>query len=216
MLFLVSISRFSSDSPGVCPTPDELQSPFVKHAYLEEKHQGFYYELAFKDVTEPRICKCVTSNKTMTSENTLQDDFSIQCSGKVFYSDLSFDLNVDSNRRGYMIGRWNNFGPLKGVSFPNYIVDVGVDPKTGEYEWAIEFQCIQGNTFGRDWIKYYGLNFYSKNYDDPSVLQVMENAARERGLGPFLDSGSKLFAVDHTDCLQDHPVTRNDDDEKVE
>jgi hypothetical protein len=104
-----------------------------------------------------------------------------------------------------MIGKWKGFKPLEGVSFPNTIVDVGLDPETGEYDWAIEFQCKQGNTvFGRDWIQYYGINFYSKQYDDPNRTQLMEKVARERGLGPFLDSGSSLFIVDHTNCLQDH------------
>ena len=194
--------------PSKCPSGDELQSIFVKKSYSEEKHQGLYYEIAFKDVTQPRMCKCITSNKTIVSNDTLQDDFYIQCSGEVHYANLSFHLNVDRNKRGYMIGRWNDFGPFKGVSFPNYIVDVGVDPSSGEYEWVIEFQCIQGKKiFGRNWIEYYGLNFYSKTYNDPTLLGTMESAARRRGLGPFLDNGLSLFPVDHTGCLQDHPVS---------
>jgi hypothetical protein len=202
--FFVSIYTFTTHSPRVCPTPEDIQSPFVKNEYEEAKHQGFYYELAFKDVTQPRVCKCITSNKTIISEDTLQDDFNIQCAEKVYNADLSFDLNVD-NRRGYMIGRWNSFSPLKGVSFPNTIVDVGVNPKTGEYDWAIEFQCKQGQTiFGYDRIQYSGLNFYSKQFDDPNLVQLMEHVSQERGLGPFLDTGLSLFVVDHTGCLQDH------------
>ena len=206
LVIIIFFSNFGNRNPSMCPTIDELQSPYVKNYYSEFKHQGLYYEIAFKDVTQPRICKCITSNKTMISKERLQDDFYIQCNGKIFYSNLSFDLDVESNRRGYMIGHWNDFEPMKNVSFPNYIVDVGLDTKTGEYTWAIEFQCIQGKTtFGRAFIKYYGLNFYAKTYDDPNILKTMEKAARKQGLGPFMDSGSNLFRVNHSGCLQDHP-----------
>jgi hypothetical protein len=53
--FFVSIYPVNTDSPKVCPTPEDIQSPFVKNAYEEAKHQGFYYELAFKDVTQPQV-----------------------------------------------------------------------------------------------------------------------------------------------------------------
>jgi hypothetical protein len=203
--FAMFVMRTDEKQPNTCPAPEELQSWFVKHAYSEENHVGFYYETAFKDVTQPRICKCVTSNKTLLSKDLLQDSFNVQVSGQVYHADLSFDLNVDTNRRGYMIGKWNSFLPMRGVSFPNYIVDVGVNPWTGKYEWVIEFQCKQGkNPFSSDWIEYYGLNFYSREYDNPETLAKMVDVARKRGLGPFLDSGSDLFVVDHTNCIQDH------------
>ncbi len=52
--FFVSIYPVNTaDSPRVCPTPEDIQSPFIKNEYAEAKHQGFYYELAFKDVTQP-------------------------------------------------------------------------------------------------------------------------------------------------------------------
>jgi hypothetical protein len=201
-LFATSIDE---TQPNTCPEPEDLQSWFVKHAYSEENHIGFYYETAFKDVTQPRVCKCITSNKTLISKDVLQDDFNVQCSGQVYHADLSFDLNVDKNRRGYMIGKWNSFLPMRGVSFPNVIVDVGVNPWTGAYDWVIEFQCKQGKKlFSSDWIEYYGINFYSKTYDNPETLAKMVEAARNRGLEPFLDSGSDLFVVDHTNCMHDH------------
>ena len=90
--------------PSSCPDPESIQSSFVKDAYVETNHVGLYHELAFKDITQPRICKCITSNKYLLSPDVLQDDFNIECGGRVYHSDLSFDLNVDE-RRGYMIGR---------------------------------------------------------------------------------------------------------------
>ena len=212
----------ASTEPTVCPNPDEIQSWYVQNFYSEHNHVGLYYELAYKDVTQPRICKCITSNKTLSSKDNnnnnrvLNDDFGIQCHGRVYHSNLSFDLfdenDTNNYRRGYMIGKWNNFLPMKGVTFPNWIVDVGVNPSTGTYDWVIEFQCKQGWKLfdsSKDWIQYYGINFYSReyNYDNDGEnerLQVMIDAARRHGLGPFLDSGLDLFVVDHTNCIEDH------------
>ena len=194
--------------PTKCPEPEDIQSWFVKNLYNEDQHTGLYYEIAFKDVTQPRICKCITSTKSLSKPNKdlLIDDFGIQCSGHVYHSDLSFDLV--SGKRGYMIGKWNNFWPMKGVEFPNTIVDVGLNPWTGgKYDWVIEFQCKQGSkifNWQEDWIQYYGINFYSREYDDRERLEDMIQAARSRGLGPFLDSGLDLFIVDHENCIEDH------------
>jgi hypothetical protein len=195
-----------SSQPSICPASEDIQSDFVKEEYQEHKHAGFYYELAFKDATQPRGCKCITSNKTIVSNNTLRDAFNIQCAGRIYHCALSFDLNVDPSRRGYMIGRWNNFSLAKDISFPNTIVDVGVNKATGEYDWIIELQCKQTSVLGFNWIQYYGLNFYSKTYTNQlKVVGEMIRVARERGLGDFIESGLALYLVEHTpDCLIDH------------
>lgn len=191
--------------PTTCPAPEDIQSEYVRREYQEKKHAGFYYELAFKDATQPRGCKCITSNKTIMSADKLLDDFSVECAGRIYHSDLSFDLAVDPNRRGYMIGKWNNFSLVRGVSFPNTIVDVGVNEDSGNYDWVIEFQCKEQNVFGYKWIEYYGLNLYSRTYrNQASVVAEMVASARIRGLAEFLDSGLELYIVDHRDCLVDH------------
>ena len=193
--------------PSTCPAPEEIQSDYVRQNYEENKHVGFYYELAFKDITQPRGCKCITSNKTLVSATTLHDDFKVECNGQVYHSDLSFDLNTDLNRKGTMIGRWNNFSLARGVTFPNTIVDVGWDDR-GEsilqYDWVIEFQCKDKKVLGYEWIEYYGLNFYSQTIvDHETILGEMIKVAVNRGLAIFLQSGLELHRVDHNDCLQD-------------
>lgn len=199
------LTRNKSREPYRCPAPEDIQSKYVKERYQERKHVGFYYELAFKDITQPRGCKCITSNKTLVSKDTLRDEFDIQCAGGMYHSDLSCDLNVNPHRRGYMIGRWNNFSLAKGVTFPNTIVDVGVSKRSGVYDWVIEFQCKEETQLGRSWIQYYGLNFYSRTYQNQqSAVEEMMKSAREHGLGDFLDSGLDLYLVDHTDCLVNH------------
>ena len=104
-----------------------------------------------------------------------------------------------------MIGRWNGFKPMEGIEFPNTIVDVGVNEKDGTYDWVIEFQCIQKQTFRQKWIPFYAINFYGKRIDDPSLIARMKDSALSNGLSSFLlGDGSDLFIVDHTECKQDH------------
>lgn len=192
-----------------CPDPEHIQSRYVKESYEESRHAGFYYELAFKDVTQPRLCKCNTSNKTLTSPSTLHDDFSIECAGQLYHSDLSFEWN--SSKRGVMIGYWNNFSLIKGVTFPNTIVDVGWNDGEDyimahfQYDWVIEFQCKDREVLVRKIIEYYGINFYSKSFDARDVLvDKMLRVATEIGLASFLHSGLELHLVDHTHCLENH------------
>ena len=199
--FFEVLSSYRGNGPSLCPVPEALQSEFVRTGYAEQNHQGFFYEIGHKDATQPHACKCTTSNKTLSGDR-LQDDFYIQCYNKVYYANLSFV--IDNERPGYMTGTWNNFPLLRDVAFPNTIVDVGVNPETGEYEWIIEFQCKQAKILWYQWVSFYGINFYSRRYDDPNQVDEMARRARERGLGPFLDSGSNLYVVDHTGCLQDH------------
>ena len=39
-----------------------------------------------------------------------------------------------------MVGHWPF---LSSVDFPNTVVAVQVNTKTGEYDWVIEFQCVE-------------------------------------------------------------------------
>jgi len=46
---------------------------------------------------------------------------------------------VLGQERGHMVGHWPF---LSSVNFPNTVVALGVN-KSGEYDWVIEFQCIE-------------------------------------------------------------------------
>ena len=84
---------YEASLPSKCPTPDQLQSEYVKNHFETNKMQGFWYEIAMKDATQPRFCKCQTSNKTFHEvANTIQDDFRIECEGRVYLNKLSFNL----------------------------------------------------------------------------------------------------------------------------
>ena len=193
-----TVSRLS------CPSPFELQSEWVQANFNETKMEGFWYELAMKDITQPRFCKCTTSNKTVRTDiNTIYDTFTLECFGQPYPSDLSFDL---TDTPGVNVATWNGIPLLRRVRFPNTIVDVGVNNRTGEYDWMIEFQCIAGKRLGgRDKVVFYAFNFYSKEYRNMDErIQWMEHNARERGLGPFIDTGRSLAIIDHSNCVQGH------------
>jgi hypothetical protein len=160
--------------------------------------EGMWYELAMKDITQPRICSCQTSNKTV-HQKTLHDEFRLECFGNSYSANLSFVIQEENP--GVVTGTWN-VPLLNRILFPNTVVDVQVGPD-GTYEWMIEFQCIQGTPiFGWNWIGFYAFNFYSRTNDkNEQRLKVMEARARQRGIGPFLDHGAKLAVINHSNCL---------------
>lgn len=197
------IVRFFRDLPSKCPTPSELQSSFVKTSFNQSKMDGFYYELAMKDITQPRICSCQTSNKTKDGDSLLRDEFSLQCAGGTYFANLTFAIHM--GKPGVLDATWNSVIPfVDRIIWPNTVVDVKEDDERN-YEWMIEFQCIQGRRiFGIDWIVFYAFNFYSKTYDDPGLVGIMEASARQRGLGPFIDHWRKMAIIDHSDCKYGH------------
>ena len=197
----VAVMRFFRGLPPKCPSPSELQSDFVKSSFNQSKMDGMWYELAMKDMTQPRICSCQTSNKTNDGD-ILRDGFTLQCLGDTYFANLTFAIQPTP---GVLHATWNSIIPLVDrIIWPNTVVDVEVN-EDGNYEWMIEFQCIQGRPiFGIDWIVFYAFNFYSRRYDIKGRVDIMEARARERGLGPFIDHWAKMAIIDHTDCLYGH------------
>jgi hypothetical protein len=147
------------------------------------------------------MCSCQTSNKTNDGD-ILRDEFSLQCYGDTYFANLTFELQETP---GVLHATWNSVIPLvKRIVFPNTVVDVEGDTE-GDYEWMIEFQCVPGRPiFGIDWIAFYAFNFYSRTYDDPKRVEIMEARARKCGLGPFIDHWAKLKVINHSDCLYGH------------
>ena len=198
-----------SQPPLSCPTlPQEIQSEWVRANFNATKMEGFWYELAMKDMTQPRVCKCTTSNKTVRTDlQIIHDTFTLECFGQPYPSNLSFDLTTDTTP-GVTVGTWNGIPLVRRVRFPNTVVDVGVNHRTGEYDWMIEFQCIPSakrQWGGRETVRFYAMNFYSKEYRDMKErIQLMEQTARELGLGPFLDTGRALAIIDHSNCALGH------------
>lgn len=196
------IKRFFRGLPAKCPSPAELQSEFVERSFHQSKMDGLWYELAMKDCTQPRMCSCQTSNKR-NDGGILHDEFTLQCAGDTYHANLTFAIQTTA--RGVLHATWNSIIPfVDRIVWPNMVVDVEEDDE-GNYEWMIEFQCIQGRAiFGIEWIAFYAFNFYSRHYNVPDRVKVMEARARERGLGPFIDHWAPMAIIDHSDCLESH------------
>jgi hypothetical protein len=186
-----------------CPTTP-LQDPDLAARFDISSFLGLYYELALHDYTQPKICGCQTSNKTLASSTKLDDDFvlvcpdpSIQPNGKPYPSALSFNLTDEP-------GVFEGFWPLvPDQVFPDTVVAVGWpddDASSPLYRWAIEFQCVEKD----ERIAFVGVNFYSRaTRDDPEGVRAeeeMEAAAAEFGVYDYTGGPEGFRAVNHTGC----------------
>jgi hypothetical protein len=79
-----------------------------------------------------------------------------------------------------------------GVEFPNYIVDVKKDPKTGEYTEAIQFQCLE-----RGGVRVFeGINFMSRNWEmTEAETAAMHQRAKQAGMYPYGASPEQMHTV---------------------
>ena len=62
--------------PCECPLPKDIQSPFVRKHFNHSKMEGVWYELAMKDLTQPRYCSCQTSTKFIKANESGNTYFS--------------------------------------------------------------------------------------------------------------------------------------------
>ncbi len=197
-LFSITIVLLISFVSTRLRCPKDVRSDFVKNSFSFETFADgeLTYELGYKDMTQPRVLKCITGRKNLLKNNTiLHDDFIVQYSDKTYKSNLTFALYDDEGKpygNGIMVGKWN-LPLLKNIDFPNQVVDVGYEKREDGsyyYKWMVEFQCIE--VF--DHVAFYAFNFYSKtntleNYD------AMYKTAVKHGLKPFIDDGSKDIKI---------------------
>lgn len=82
LLSVLLASALCAGTPWKCPSVASLQSKFVRESFdvAVFANGQTYYELAYKDVTQPRMCDCITSRKVL-SGSVILDDFTIQCAG---------------------------------------------------------------------------------------------------------------------------------------
>lgn len=149
-------------------------------------------------MTQPRVCKCIVSDKTYAPEtDQILDTFAIQCFGQKFTSDLIFNT---TDTAGVFVGQWNqaNIPILSNLRFNDAVVDVGRSIKLDgsiQYDWAVEFQCTESK--GK--VAFYAFNFYSIT-NTMEHFDAMKKALVDAGLSRFLENGNPLQIVDHSDC----------------
>ncbi|XP_013398735.1 uncharacterized protein LOC106165176 [Lingula anatina] len=176
-----------------CPKVPDIQTSFVATQFNLNKFQGIWYELAYHDYTQPiGRCRCQRANKVYKpEEGKLYDYFSLYCVNHTYVNNLSFKI---TNVTGYFEGHWPI---LPSVVFPDTVVALQVG-KDGNYEWVIEFQCVE--VLGR--IDFVGINFYHRrNNVTKDELEGMFKVARQQGLGEYMDYGPKVTIVDHRNCV---------------
>ena len=133
------------------------------------------------------------------------DDFTLRCGGAPQFSSLYFNFEDKDGVQappGVVYGEWVQAGFHIPLKFPNTIVDVKYNEATDDYDWALEFQCVE--KYGV--ILFYGINFYAKDSTNPAVLEEMKASAYAHGLGHFIDEGNALKILDHSECVYPDPV----------
>jgi hypothetical protein len=113
---------------------------------------------------------------------------------------LSWDKSPVANGAHYFLfGRVDEKDPpgiLResgfGVEFPNYIVDVKKDAKTGEYTEAIQFQCLE-----RGGVRVFeGINFMARNSQmTEAEMDAMHQRAMQAGMYPYGASPEQMHTV---------------------
>merc|ERR1719343_1650831 len=182
-----------------CPAYEEVRQPSM-NAFDLEKYQGLWYEQKFHDWTQFKEVYDTTLDIKLTDGGKgWIDDFAVKGPAPDS-APLSWDKSPVANGAHYFLfGRVDPNDPKGilrekgfGVEFPNYIVDVQKDPKTGEYTEAIQFQCLE-----RGGVRVFeGINFMSRNpVMTETELKNMHARAKEAGMYPYGASPEQMHTV---------------------
>lgn len=199
-----------------CPAYWELQAPHVATSFNVDDIPGFYYELAFHDLTQRPLCpdskpRCISSSKAVQTHpdggKFVNDTWNLACFGHAYPQELLFNItDTPGYLRGYVPVTKIPFLPksvVAGMLFPDTVVDF----KAGPEGWLLEMQCVEH--FGH--VLFVGINFYSK-LNTEAAFQEMYNAAIARGLGLWIDSKPfGLSRVNNTDCPSPNAARKDAD-----
>ena len=199
------MSQIQEGLPSICPNSTSIQSSSVRENFNSSKLQGKWYEVAYKDVFQVKGCKCQSSFKDIQEKETntiIRDKFMLECYNATYLGDLIFELDKDIP--AHFKGTWN-LPIVKRIPIPDTVVDIGVDESTGNYNWIVEFQCVNGPSL-LHWkrIFFYGLQVYSRQsrLDTDEIVHIQDRL-RLLGLGSFLDHWSPVTIADQTNCIRE-------------
>lgn len=199
-----------------CPGWWELQDSNMKNFNINDL-PGYYYELAFHDITQYPLCpsrsRCITSSKALQTHSDgvkfINDTWNLACFDHPYPQTLLFNVtDIPGYLRGYVPTTAIPFLP-PGVVANTVFPDTVVAFKGGKDGWALEFQCVESHILGITKVAFVGINYYSKAKGE-AAFQEMDAAAKARGLHFFIDEGgvpgSKgLRRVNHTNCPHEPP-----------
>lgn len=178
-----------------CPSPQEMQSDVAKNSFNISKFVGDYYEVALHDYTQYPVCfegpRCMKSHKVFDPLlKQINDSFALDCLG--FHYEFSFHFKL-TDIRGHFNG---TVTILPDILFPDTVVDFK-EGEDGLYDWVIEVQCKEKY----DHVWFVGINWYSRRNDtSEDYVDSLLNAARDRGLGVYMDGGTGVYRVPQNDC----------------
>eukprot|EP00903_Cladosiphon_okamuranus_P013763 g12811.t1 len=158
-----------------------------------DKYMGIWYELAYHDWTQIKICGCTRFNMTRTA-NVVKDAFTTKCpyaeeAGETFLINMR---EVVDNRTP---------GSFKEYAFynkwDNKVVALWKSREGQAYERAIQFQCVE--ILGRR--AFVGINFLSrKPIVPPNEMSEMFEKARTLGLAGIGGNPAEMEIVRHEGC----------------
>eukprot|EP00440_Ansanella_granifera_P007067 gb/GFBE01007654.1/.p1 GENE.gb/GFBE01007654.1/~~gb/GFBE01007654.1/.p1 ORF type:complete len:248 (+),score=53.45 gb/GFBE01007654.1/:1-744(+) len=202
--------HLSSDVPKFnnsrCPAFWELQAPHVVESFILSDLEGFFYELAFHDVTQFPLCltppKCITSSKAIQRHADgsvfVNDTWDIGCFDHMYPQQLLFNATADPGVLLGYVPKTYIPGLPEDVAAKLVFPDTVVDFKAGPEGWIVEMQCVEFHSH----VRFVGINYYSKTKSE-AAFQEMDAAARARGLGFWMDHGFGLKRVDHSNCTNE-------------
>ncbi|CAN0073338.1 unnamed protein product [Pylaiella littoralis] len=173
---------------GKCPAYKAVEGFDV------DKYMGIWYELAYHDWTQIKICGCTRFNMTRTDDR-IKDAFTTKCpyeadAGETFL--INMREVVDSR----------NPGSFKEYAFYNKWDNKVVALWEGsggshDYERAIQLQCVE--VLGRR--AFVGINFLSRKPSvSPREMSEMFQQARLLGLAGIGGSPAEMEIVRHEGC----------------
>eukprot|EP00597_Dinobryon_sp_UTEXLB2267_P001569 CAMPEP_0170074152 /NCGR_PEP_ID=MMETSP0019_2-20121128/11491_1 /TAXON_ID=98059 /ORGANISM="Dinobryon sp., Strain UTEXLB2267" /LENGTH=121 /DNA_ID=CAMNT_0010284239 /DNA_START=333 /DNA_END=698 /DNA_ORIENTATION=+ len=114
---------------------------------------------------------------------------------KIYENDLVFNL---TSHKGVFEGFWP---ATVDTIYPDTVVAVS-DDNNSEYNWVIEFQCVENEDH---LAKFIGVNFYSRSNLGTAAdinYEEMLQKSHELGIDFYWNSTSDgLRRVDHTGCF---------------
>ena len=184
-----------------CPDQKSIQQ-YAPEEFNIDQFMGKnpYYEIAYHDHTQPEICGCQVSRKSLETSTKMLDDSQIQCPydssdpyfGHIYKQPLYYNL---TDEPGIYQGDWF---VTPNVAYPDTVVAFGKPESDGdEYPWALEFQCVEQH--GRT--AFAAVNFLSRANTgavmEKNYAEMLE-AAAQSGIDQYWD---KLIIVDHSNCV---------------
>ncbi|KAG8466481.1 hypothetical protein KFE25_002237 [Diacronema lutheri] len=183
-----------------CPAYEDVVQPSMAD-FDVRKYQGRWYELGFHDWTQFSEVYGTTLDIELSADGQRWvDDFAVKGPAPLV-APRSWDKSPVANGAHYFLyGKVDVSKPgiLQesgfGLTFPNFIVDVQRDARTGAYTQAIQFQCLE-----RGGVRIFeGINFLSRTTDDqPAQMAAMHARASAAGMDAYGSSAEQMHVVQH-------------------